>query len=350
MKTTEVVAAFWERNGSFLIGQRPAHKARGLLWEFVGGKVEDGETPQQALIRECREELGVSPCVGELFCSVTHRYPDLTVHLSLYFISLPEGEPQPLEHNELRWITPQEIPLYAFCPADEPILRRIECRDIRRQLDERIDPTYAAFQRRLMPDVAPERVMGVRQPDIRALARRLSGTPAAGAFLADLPHQTYEENNLHAALIDQMRDFDSCFAALEAFLPEIDNWATCDMLAARALSKRPAFLHEQALRWMTDERPYTVRYGIGTLLRYFLDERFSPRDLEAVAAVAREEYYIRMMQAWYFATALAKQWEATFPYLKEKRLSEWVHRKTIRKAIESYRITPEQKIILRSLS
>ena len=122
---TEVVAALIWQGETFMICQRPAHKARGLLWEFVGGKVEPGETKEQALIRECREELAVTVSVGEIFMDVVHEYPDLTVHLTLFHASIAEGEPQMLEHNDIKWITPREIPQYAFCPADVEILEEI---------------------------------------------------------------------------------------------------------------------------------------------------------------------------------------------------------------------------------
>ena len=123
---TEVVAALIWRGDRFMICQRPAHKARGLLWEFVGGKVEPGETKEQALIRECKEELNVVLSVGEVFMDVIHEYPDLTVHLTLFHATIADGEPQMIEHNDIQWITPNEIPNYEFCPADEEILRKIE--------------------------------------------------------------------------------------------------------------------------------------------------------------------------------------------------------------------------------
>lgn len=209
------------------------------------------------------------------------------------------------------------------------------------------DVGYQAFQRRLMPTVAPERVIGVRTPQLRRLAKELRGS--AGAFLAELPHFYYEENNLHAFLIEGISDYDECLSAVEAFLPHIDNWATCDSLSPRVFGRHTDELLAPIQCWLGSERVYPCRFGIGQLMRWYLDERFSPEYLRMVAAVASEEYYVRMMVAWYFATALAKQYEFTLPYLTEGRLDEWTHRKTIQKAIESDRISAEQKAYLRTL-
>lgn len=211
------------------------------------------------------------------------------------------------------------------------------------------DPAYRDFQAKLIPTVDPGRVIGVRTPALRKLAKELRGSPEAEAFLQALPHEYYEENNLHAFLIEGLRDYDACVAALDAFLPWVDNWATCDSMSPPVFRRQVPRLRGEIRRWMASAHTYTVRYGIGMLLRYCLGEEFCPADLKAVAALTSEEYYIRMMVAWYFATALAFQWEVALPYLTGGRLPEWTRRKTIRKAIESYRITPEQKALLRSL-
>ena len=221
--------------------------------------------------------------------------------------------------------------------------------DVRQRLFALREEPFAAFQRRLIPTVAPERILGVRTPAIRALARALDGTPAAAAFLCALPHETFEENQLHAFLIERIRPFDQALAAVEAFLPFVDNWATCDSLSPALFKKHPDGLPEQALQWMQSDQTYTVRFGIGVLMRYYLDEGFRPEYAERVAAVRSEEYYVRMMVAWYFATALAAREEDVLPYLTGRRLDPWTHRKAIQKAIESNRITPERKQFLRTL-
>ena len=164
-----------------------------------------------------------------------------------------------------------------------------------------------------------------------------------------LPHRYYEENNLHGLLLSAMPDYDAVVAALEAFLPHVDNWATCDLLSPKVFRKHPSELPGQIRRWVADPHPYTVRFGLGMLLSFYLDEAFRPEYLDLAAGVRREEYYVKMMVAWYFATALAKQYAAALPYVEERRLDRWTHNKTIQKAVESYRITPEQKAYLRSL-
>ena len=173
--------------------------------------------------------------------------------------------------------------------------------------------------------------------------------PLAEDFLRQLPHRYYEENNLHGLLISSIPNYGPSVAALEAFLPHVDNWATCDLLSPKAFRDHPPELPGQIRRWVGDPHPYTVRFGLGVLLSFYLDEDFRPEYLALAAGVRREEYYVRMMVAWYFATALAKQYDAALPYLVNRRLDRWTHNKTIQKAVESYRITPEQKTYLRSL-
>ena len=211
------------------------------------------------------------------------------------------------------------------------------------------DETYQAFQRKLIPTVAPERVIGVRVPALRKLARTWKGTAEAAAFLTQLPHRYYDEDCLHGLLLSEEKDYHAAVKALERFLPYVDNWAVCDLMAPKAFRSLPPELPEQARAWMNGTHTYTIRFGTGVLLRYYLDEAFQPEYLEWSAAVRSSEYYVNMMTAWYFATALAKQYDAALPYLLEKRLGPWVHNKTIQKAVESYRITPEQKKYLRTL-
>ncbi len=220
---------------------------------------------------------------------------------------------------------------------------------IRASLEALADPAYRAFQRKLIPTVPPETVLGVRTPALRRLARQLRGSEAAARFLADLPHGTYDENNLHGLLIGAIREYAAAVAALEAFLPHVDNWATCDLLKPAAFEARPPQLPDQVRRWLDSGRCYTVRFGLGVLLRWYLDEAFDRRYLDWAAEACCGEYYVNMMVAWYLATALAKQYEATLPYLTEGRLPQWVHNKTIQKAVESYRISPAQKEALRAL-
>lgn len=221
--------------------------------------------------------------------------------------------------------------------------------EIRDRLFALQDPEYRLFQSKLMPTVDPARVIGVRIPDLRKLSRELAGTEQAAAFVRQLPHDYYEENNLHGFLIASLRDYGETVAALEAFLPHVDNWATCDLLHPRAFDKRPEALPDQLSRWLQSDRTYTVRFAMGMLMSLYLDEAFRPEYADWIAGIKSEEYYVNMMAAWYFATALAKRWDDVFPYLTDHRLPVWTHNKAIQKAIESRRISPEQKQILRSL-
>ena len=211
------------------------------------------------------------------------------------------------------------------------------------------DKAYRSFQSKLMPTVPPETIIGVRTPFLRKLAKEFYGTPQAEEFLRILPHEYYEENNLHAFLIEKIRDYDTALAETERFLPYIDNWATCDCFCPRIFAKHKAELLKSVCGWLKSDRLYTVRYAIGMLMRYYLDEAFRPEFLAWVAGVQSEEYYINMMRAWYFATALAKQPDSAFIWLTERRLDVRTHNKTIQKAVESYRISAEMKQQLRGM-
>ena len=202
---------------------------------------------------------------------------------------------------------------------------------------------------RLMPTLPPETVIGVRVPLLRKLAKQLADTPEAEAFLQELPHFYCEENALHAFLLEPVRDYGIALAATERFLPYVDNWAVCDSFSPKVFAQHKPELLPAIRRWLGSDQVYTVRYGIGMLMRYYLDDAFRPEYLAWVAAVHSEEYYVNMMRAWYFATALAKQPAAALPWLTEKRLDVWTHNKTIQKAVESRRIPPEQKQALRAL-
>ncbi len=221
--------------------------------------------------------------------------------------------------------------------------------DIQQELFALQDLSYRDFHAKLMPAVDKARVIGVRTPKLRAFAKEFGKTEEAKEFLKVLPHQYYEENNLHGFLIEQIKDYPTLIRELNRFLPCIDNWATCDLLTVRVVKKHLDTFTEEVERWLASDHTYTIRFGIGMLMRYYLEEHFSLEYPEKVVKIRSEEYYVNMMRAWYFATALAKQYEAIFPFLEEKRLDAWTHNKTIQKAIESYRITQEQKAYLRTL-
>ena len=221
--------------------------------------------------------------------------------------------------------------------------------DIQTALFALRDPAYQAFQSKLIPTIDPQTVIGVRMPALRKLAREIAGTPVAGGFLQELPHRYYEENNLHGLLISAIPDYDGAVAALETFLPYVDNWATCDLLAVKTVKNHLDLYISEVYRWMESDQPYTIRFGVNMLMKYYLGDNFKIEYPEKVAAIRSEEYYVNMVRAWYFATALAKQYEQILPFLEERRMDLWTHNKTIQKAIESYRITSEQKEYLRTL-
>ncbi len=220
--------------------------------------------------------------------------------------------------------------------------------DIRKYLFEQQDIKYRDFQMKLIPTVDPDTAIGVRTPVLRKYARQLVKEPDISEFLNDLPHRYFDENQLHAFVVSSMKDYDRCMVELERFLPYVDNWATCDQMSPKIFKKHRAKLAEKIKEWIGSEETYTVRFGVGMLMEHFLDEDFDPAFPEMVARIRSEEYYVNMMIAWYFATALAKQYEAVLPYIEEKRLDEWCHNMTIRKCVESNRISKEQKDYLKT--
>ncbi len=221
--------------------------------------------------------------------------------------------------------------------------------DIRKDLFALQDVPYRDFQVKLFPGCDTARFIGVRTPALRSLAKEYGKREDVDVFLKNLPHAYFDEDQLHAFLLETVRDFDRCMDAVETFLPYVDNWATCDQLSPKVFRRDKARLLERIKVWLKSERTYTVRFAVGMLMQHFLDSDFDPAYPELVANIRSDEYYINMMIAWYFATALAKQWNAALPYLQERRLEPWTHNKAIQKAVESRRITAEQKEYLRSL-
>ena len=219
---------------------------------------------------------------------------------------------------------------------------------IKTKLYDLQDIKYKGFHCRLIPTVDPDRVIGVRTPALKALTKELAKTDVSD-FLRDLPHKYYDENNLHGLLVMNIPDYEESLAEIKKFLPYVDNWATCDLLRPVSFKKHRGKLIEEIKVWLRSEHTYTKRFAMEMLMMHFLDEDFKLDYLEWLAEIRSEEYYINMMLAWYFATALAKQWEAAVPFIEKRRLDKWVHNKTIQKAIESYRVTDEQKVYLRSL-
>ena len=222
--------------------------------------------------------------------------------------------------------------------------------DIQKRLFAMQDKGYRSFNSKLIPNVDKETVIGVRIPMLRKYAKEIYNTDVARKFLSALPHKYFEENNLHAFLIEQTDDFGTCVKALNAFLPYVDNWATCDSMRPKCFRRNKDLLLEQIDKWLDATHPYTVRFGIEQLMLYCLDEDFDEKYMERISRIKSDDYYVNMMSAWYFATALSVRFDTALAYLTGEKLTPFVHNKTIRKAVESYRITREQKEILRSLT
>lgn len=211
------------------------------------------------------------------------------------------------------------------------------------------DLKYKEFHSKLMPTVNKDRIIGVRTPDLRKFSKEINKSDLKVDFLNSLPHKYYEEDNLHAFLIEQIKDFDECVFALDKFLPYVDNWATCDMMTPKILGKHLDKLYIKIQEWIKSSHTYTVRFGVVTLMKFFMNERLDKRHLNLLLTIKSDEYYINMAIAWYIATALASNWNMVIPYIEEQKFDKWVHNKSIQKAIESYRITPEEKAYLKRL-
>ncbi len=211
------------------------------------------------------------------------------------------------------------------------------------------DIKYRDFQSKLIPSKTADDMIGVRTPELRKYAKDLLKREDIGEFLSSLPHKYFDENQLHAFIISGIKDYDRCMEEVCRFLPYVDNWATCDQMSPKVFKKHRPELLKQIKKWIKSKHTYTVRFAVGMLMEHFLDEDFAPKYPDMVSAIRSDEYYINMMTAWYFATALAKQYDAILPYIEEKKLDKWTHNKAIQKSVESFRITPEQKAYLKTL-
>lgn len=220
---------------------------------------------------------------------------------------------------------------------------------IYKELQALKEKEYADFQAKLVPTIEPSTILGIRVPKLRAIAKSYIRDQECQVFLDSLPHNYYDENMLHAILISEMKDYDKCINRLEAFLPYVDNWAVCDIMSPKLFKRYRGDLMTRIKVWMASEETYTIRFGLGMLMTHFLDEDFRPEYLDMASSIRSDEYYVNMMIAWFFATALAKQWEVSLPYIEDKRLDDWTHKKAIQKARESLRISKEKKEYLKGL-
>ena len=220
---------------------------------------------------------------------------------------------------------------------------------IYKELQALKEKEYADFQAKLVPTIEPSTILGIRVPKLRALAKSYIRDQECQVFLDSLPHNYYDENMLHAILISEMKDYDKCINRLEVFLPYVDNWAVCDIMSPKLFKRYREDLMTRIKVWMASEETYTIRFGLGMLMTHFLDEDFRPEYLDMASSIRYDEYYVNMMIAWFFATALAEQWEVSLPYIEDKRLDDWTHKKAIQKARESLRISKEKKEYLKGL-
>ena len=221
--------------------------------------------------------------------------------------------------------------------------------EIRKELKKLQDKGYREMQVTIIPTLEADSIIGVRTPALRQLAKEFAKREDISEFLTDLPHKFFEENQLHAFILSGMKDAESCIRLVDEFLPYVDNWATCDQMSPKVFKKHKQLLLEYVDKWIRSEHTYVKRFAIGMLMEHFLDEDFKTSYLTKVSKIRSEEYYVNMMIAWYFATALAKQYEDTLPFIEKQKLDKWTHNKSIQKAVESYRITPEQKEYLKTL-
>ena len=228
-------------------------------------------------------------------------------------------------------------------------MTNMEKTELYNRLKDLQDLKYREMQIRIIPTVAPESIIGVRTPDLKAIAKEIYKSGDYAGFLKKMPHEYFEENQLHAFLLSGMKDYDACMAEVENFLPNVDNWATCDQMSPKIFRKHKEALLQHIKEWIRSDKTYTVRFGVGMLMEHFLDDDYDTMYPEMVATLRSDEYYVNMMIAWYFATALAKQYETVLPFIEMKKLDDWTHNKAIQNSVESRRITEEQKIYLKSL-
>ncbi|MBP8969085.1 MAG: DNA alkylation repair protein [Lachnospiraceae bacterium] len=221
--------------------------------------------------------------------------------------------------------------------------------DLHKNLKKLQDLKYRDMQVKIIPNLEPSSIIGVRTPELKAMAKEILKSGDYKDFLNDLPHKYFEENQLHAFILSGMKDADECFEELEKFLPYVDNWATCDQMSPKIFKKHKDELLKRVKVWIASGEPYTIRFGVGMLMEHFLDDDYDVKYPAMVAKLRSDEYYVNMMIAWYFATALAKQYDTIIPYIEKKKLDKWTHNKAIQKSVESYRISDEQKAYLKTL-
>ena len=352
-------------DGTFLLTKR--HPEKDLypgFWEATcGGSAVKGEDPITSARRELLEETGIK---ADDFYLVEHSFSDRSHSMYYSFLTIVDCDKDSivLQENETvdyRWVDNKG--LLEHIDSDLSIKTREErfsCYtdafrvsdlngEIRTVLFSSQDLDYRKLQKKTIPNLDIEAIIGVRTPILRNLAKQFAKADDIDKFLNDVPHRFFDEDQLHAFIISGMKDYDKCVCELNKFLPYVNNWATCDQMSPKIFGKHHKELTGEIKKWLKSDKTYTIRFGIGMLMEHFLKEDFNIKYAETVAKIRSDEYYINMMIAWYFATALAFQYDSILPFIENNKLDKWTHNKTIQKAIESYRITDDQKTYLRSL-
>lgn len=367
MKLTTL--CYIEKDGCYLMLYR--NKKENDLnegkWVGIGGKFLPGETPDECLLREVYEETGFT-LLEYKFRGFIRFSSDIwgEEFMCLYSGDKYSGNLTNCDEGELSWIKKEEAYNLPIWEGDKAIFRALEtCEEfftmeVIYKGDELVnnpvpvvsplgemfklqDKGYRDFQGKLIPGISPDTMIGIRVPVLRKFAKEFIKTGKADIFMEKLPHYFYDENLLHAILISENKDYKRTLKLLDEFLPYVDNWAVCDIISPKSFKKNRDKLIEKIKEWTESKEPYTVRFGLEMLMTHFLDSDFKKEYLEIPVRANMDHYYVKMMVAWFFATALSKQWDSTLPYIKDKRLPTWTHKKTVQKARESFRITPEQK-------
>lgn len=373
MKKTTL--CYLENNGRYLMlyrNKKENDQSQGK-WLGIGGKFETWESPDECVCREVMEETGLTISNRKLR-GIIKFVSDIweTEYMFLYSSDSFYGELKACDEGELHWIEKEAVYDLPVWEGDKEIFKALESCDYffimevvyegdmlvnkpvctpspLKRLFELQDKDYGVFQSGLIPGIDVDTVIGVRIPILRKLAKEYGKTPECSEFIRSLPHIFYDEYLFHAILISEEEDYDRAVALVDELLPYINNWAVCDTLSPKVFNKNRTRLIEKIRAWSSSEMVYTCRFGLKMLMTHFLDTDFNSDYLEIPAAVKSEEYYIRMMVAWFFATALAKQWETALPYIENRILEPWIHNKTIQKARESFRLSQEQKEYLKNL-
>lgn len=373
MKKTTL--CYIEQNNKYLMLYRnkKSNDINKDKWIGIGGKFMENETPKECLLREVYEETGLN-LTNYIFRGIIKFVLDGhdEEYMYLYTASEFSGELKDCDEGELSWVKKEDVYNLPIWEGDKAIFKALEtvedffymkviykgdklintpkCEPSPLdKLYELQDIEYAKFQAKLTPTIDADTIIGVRIPILRKFAKQYIKTKESEAFLDNPSHIFYDERMLHGILISEIKDYKTCIKRLDDFLPFVDNWGVCDIMSPKSFKKNKSEALNKIIEWSKSEHTYTCRFGLEMLMSLFLDEDFKSEYLEIPASVKSEEYYVNMMIAWFFATALAKQWDATIPYISEHRLPQWVHNKTIQKSRESFRITKEQKELLKSL-